>query len=80
MTRDDALALLRVVTSSVVPTSDVESISPAETIPEALEMDSVDFLNFVAGINEKTGLDIPERDYPQLLTVEGCIGYLMARA
>ena len=39
----------------------------------------MDFLNFVVGIDERTGVEIPERDYPQLLTVQHCIDYLGAR-
>ena len=39
----------------------------------------MDFLNFVVGIDERTGVDIPERDYPQLSTLNGCIEYLTTR-
>ena len=33
---------------------------------------------FVTGQHERTGLEIPERDYPELSTVEGCVHYLSA--
>jgi hypothetical protein len=28
---------------------------------------------------ELTGIDIPERDYPQLLTLDRCVDYLKSR-
>jgi len=31
---------------------------------EALDLDSLDFLNFVIGLHERTGIEIPELDYP----------------
>lgn len=80
MTRDDAMDLVRTAIREVAPEADLCGIEPHETIQEALDMDSIDFLNFVVGLHERTGLDIPERDYPELATLEGCVGYLEARA
>ncbi len=80
MTRDDAMDLVRTAIREVAPEADLGGIEPRETIQEALDMDSIDFLNFVVGLHERTGLDIPERDYPELATLEGCVGYLETRA
>jgi acyl carrier protein len=44
-----------------------------------LDLDSMDFLNFVTALHEETGIEIPERDYPQVATVDGCVAYLDAR-
>jgi len=46
----------------------------------ALDLDSMDFLNFMIGLHERTGIEIPELDYPQLATVERCAAYLVAHA
>lgn len=80
MTRDDAMALVRTAIREVAPEADLGDIEPHETIQEALDMDSIDFLNFVIGLHDRTGLEIPERDYPELATLDGCVGYLEARA
>jgi len=45
---------------------------------EALDLDSIDFLNLVIALHERTGLEIPEKDYPQLATLDGCVAYLAA--
>ena len=44
----------------------------------ALDLDSMDFLNFMIGLHQRTGIEIPELDYPQLATVERCAAYLVA--
>jgi len=43
---------------------------------DALDIDSVDFLNFIAALHEQTGVDIPERDYPMVSTIARCVEYL----
>ena len=47
------------------------------TLQEELDLDSMDFLNFVAAILDETGIDVPERDYPQLQSLDGCARYLV---
>jgi len=80
MTDDDARDLIRTVLGEVAPEADLDSVGPDETMQEALDLDSIDFLNFVTGLHERTGLEIPERDYPELSTVEGCVRYLTSSA
>ena len=80
MTNDDAIELLRSVLHGVAPEADLGDVGPDESLQEALDLDSIDFLNLVIGIHERTGIDIPERDYPRLATVEGCVAYLAQAA
>jgi acyl carrier protein len=42
----------------------------------ALDLDSLDFLNFVVEIDNCTGLHTSEADYPKLTTLSGCVAYL----
>ena len=76
MTNDEARALMRSVLRSIAPEVDLDDVAQGETIQEALELDSFDFLQFVTGLAEVTGREMPERDYPKLSTVEGCVEYL----
>jgi acyl carrier protein len=39
----------------------------------------MDFLNFVIAIHRRIGVDIPELDYPKLVTLGGAVGYLAAK-
>ena len=36
----------------------------------------MDFLNLVTALHEATGIEVPERDYPQLNTIDGFVGYI----
>jgi len=38
----------------------------------------MDFLNFVVGLHEATGIEIPEADYPRLATLSGAVTYLQS--
>jgi len=80
MTNEEAQQLIRSVLSEVAPEADLDAVREGETLQEALDLDSIDFLNFVVGLHEKTGLEIPEHDYPQLSTVDGCVAYLTSSA
>jgi acyl carrier protein len=77
MTSDEARTLMRSVLRSIAPEVDLDDVAQGETIQEALELDSFDFLQFVTGLAEATGKEMPERDYPKMSTVEGCVEYLM---
>jgi hypothetical protein len=33
----------------------------------------------VVAIHETTGVDIPEADYPQMVSLDGCVAYLRSR-
>jgi acyl carrier protein len=71
--------VVRGTLSQIAPEVDVDALEADVDLQEQLDIDSMDFLNFVIGINEATGIDIPERDYPQLTTLDGCVEYLSAR-
>ncbi len=76
MTESEARRILGAVLATVAPEADLDEVGEGETMQEAMDLDSVDFLNLVIGLHERTGIEIPERDYPELATVEGCVAYL----
>ena len=45
-------------------------------LQDEIELDSMDFLNLVTALYEETGIDVPERDYPRLSTVDGFVAYV----
>jgi acyl carrier protein len=76
MNPDQARQLFTTILHQVAPEADLDEVGPGETLQEALDLDSIDFLNLVVGLSESIGVEIPERDYPQLSTVEGAVAYL----
>ncbi|HSO17461.1 MAG TPA: acyl carrier protein [Arthrobacter sp.] len=78
MNEQDARAAVRSAIGKVAPDVDLAEVDEDSRLRQDLELDSLDFLRLVETIDTATGVDIPERDYPEVATVKGLIGYLAA--
>jgi len=67
------------VLKQIAPDASPATLEPDDNLREALDIDSFDHLNFLIGLNEKLGVDIPESDYGKLNTLKQVIEYLKAR-
>jgi acyl carrier protein len=76
MNESDIRALAADVLGGIAPEADLSSVGDGEDLREALDLDSMDFLNFVIGLAQRTGRSIPESDYPKLFTLRGLVTYL----
>lgn len=61
---------------SVAPELGPDDLAADARLQEDLDLDSMDFLDVVTELSERGGIEIPERDYPELATVGRCIDYL----
>lgn len=64
---------------SIAPESDPASLADTARIREELDLDSMDFLNFVIAVHKALHVDIPEADYPKVQTMGGAVAYLAAK-
>lgn len=80
MNDTEAIDLLKTMLHQVAPEVDLRALTPDTELQFDLDLDSMDFLNIVAAVHERTGIDIPERDYPELLTVGSFASYVAAHA
>ena len=62
--------------SNIAPEVDMASVDPAADLREALDIDSMDFLNFITAIHRRLNMDIPETDYRKLVTLDGATAYI----
>ena len=62
----------------VAPDVDAATLDAAAPFRDQFDFDSMDQLNFVVGLHRRLGVDVPETDYPQLATLDGCVAYLLA--
>lgn len=60
----------------VAPDIDPEQLDPAVPIREQYDFDSMDFLNFAIALGREFQIEIPERDYAQLQSVNDTVDYL----
>jgi acyl carrier protein len=64
----------------IAPEVDISQIDPDGEMQDEMDLDSMDFLNLMVGLHERTGIEIPERDYPKVASLNGCVAYLAERA
>jgi acyl carrier protein len=77
VTRDEIRAGLLRILGGIAPEADLESLRGDAALREELDLDSMDFLNFVTAIDEQMHVAIPEADYERLATLDGCLDYLL---
>jgi len=78
VTDDEIKAMVLRELTKIAPEFDSQ-IDPEMDLREQIDLDSMDMLNLMIAIHETTGVDIPEADYPQMSSLNGCVSYLRAR-
>jgi acyl carrier protein len=63
----------------VVPEADPASIRADVPLRDQLDIDSMDFMHFVIELDEALHVAVPESDYAEISTLNGCVRYLSAR-
>lgn len=76
MTRDEIRTLIISELNNIAPESDAATINPTTDLREALDIDSLDFLNFLSALHKRTGVNVPESDYAKLLTLDNVLTYM----
>jgi acyl carrier protein len=73
--RTTALAILQSIAPEVEP-GDIRGDRP---LRNQVDLDSMDWLNFLVALHEKLKVDIPEADYLKLVTMDDVVAYLSAK-
>lgn len=76
MTEPEARAVIFAALGEVAPEIDPGSISADTDLTEQLDLDSMDYLHWLVGINAATGIEIPDRDAAHFMTIDGAAKYL----
>ena len=79
MKPDDIRRVVLEELSNIAPETDPAGIDPGADLREELDIDSMDFLNFITALHRRLGTAIPEADYPKLFTIDGAVGYLASK-
>ncbi|BBX71846.1 acyl carrier protein [Mycolicibacterium psychrotolerans] len=74
--RDDVLSVLTAIAPEVEP----DEISDDALLRDQVDLDSMDWLNFLLGIHKRLDVDIPEADYQRLRTLNDLVNYVEAKA
>ncbi|WP_137148830.1 acyl carrier protein [Mycolicibacterium sp. CR10] len=74
--RDDILSVL----TGIAPEVEPDEISDQALLRDQVDLDSMDWLNFLIGIHKRLHVEIPEADYRKLRTVDDLVRYVEANA
>jgi len=77
MNPEQARKVIFDVLGDIAPEVDESTVDDDHDLTEQLDLDSMDYLNWMVGINEVTGVDIPQRDVSRFLTIAGAVAYLV---
>lgn len=78
-TRIDPATLRQTVPDTlrrIAPEASPDVLQPAKRLRDQVDLDSMDWLNFLVALHEKLGVDIPEADYGKLVTLDDLLAYL----
>ncbi len=64
--------------SGIVPELDPAVLKPNKSLRDQLDIDSMDFLNFLIALHQEFAVDVPEADAPKLGSVDACVAYVAA--
>ncbi len=78
MTNDKIRSTVLCLLGDIAPEADPAQLKADVSFREQLDIDSMDLQNFIISLYKRFGVEIPERDYPKLVTLDGCIAYLSA--
>ncbi len=80
MTADDSLeSQILTLLVGVAPDIDPGSVRPELEFRDQFDFDSMDLFNFAAAIHERFEIDIPERDYRNLMSLARSAAYLRSK-
>lgn len=64
---------------SIAPEVDVTLLRDNRPLRLQVDLDSMDWLNFLIGLSQRLKVDIAESDYAELVTLTDLLAYLRAR-
>lgn len=77
LTTSDAVEVIYDVLTEIAPEVDPSEIDMSVDLTEQLDLDSMDYLHWLVGINARTGIEIPDRDASHFMTIDGAAKYLV---
>ncbi len=76
MSDEEIVFAIKDIIHTIAPDEDVNNLDPAERLRDQIELDSMDFLDIVMELRKRYGVQVPEEDYKELASLDGCARYL----
>ena len=79
MTNGELRSVVLSVLKGIAPEIDERELLSERPLRDQVDLDSMDWLNFLVALHERLKVEIPETDYAKLVTLEDLLGYLNKR-
>lgn len=79
VTTDQTRELVKASLAHLVPGDQVDALGADADLRQELELDSLDYVEFVERLSQASGVRIDEEDYPELRTIGSLTSFLAAR-
>lgn len=76
MEEQELRAVVVATLKTIAPEVEEGDLRPDRPLRNQVDLDSMDWLNFLIGLHEKLKVDIPEADYAKLVTLGDVLDYL----
>ncbi len=76
MTKEEIVSAIKDIIRTIAPDEDLMNLTGSERLRDQIELDSMDFLDIVMELRKRYGVQVPEDDYKELATLDGCAAYL----
>ena len=64
------------ILATIAPEIEPSELRGDKALRSQVDLDSMDWLNFLVALHERLKVEIPEADYAKLVTLEDLLGYL----
>jgi acyl carrier protein len=75
VTREELRGALLECLAAIAPEVDGSALKPSQRLRDQVDLDSVDWMNFLVAVHTRLGIDIPDADVGQLTTLDKLIDY-----
>ena len=79
MDRDGITAAVLAELHRIAPELEPGEVVPGKPLREQVDLDSMDWLNFLVALHERLKIDIPESDYRVLGSLDQIVEYIARR-
>jgi acyl carrier protein len=79
MKEEELRAVVVATLKAIAPEVEEGDLRPDRPLRNQVDLDSMDWLNFLIGLHEKLKVEIPEADYARLVTLGDVLDYLKAK-
>lgn len=79
MTRDEVRQLVLDIIADIAADEDLSALDDSKPLRDQIGLDSMDFLDIVMELRKQHKIEVPEAEYPQLVTMQSTVDYLLPK-